>query len=69
MWHMAISRNLSGRLQKLEERMIPLTVRRVWQIMTISSDGTTEPTGISIEWPSNSTPDRWQRMPQRPAGK
>jgi hypothetical protein len=60
-----MSRNLSRRLDRLEERMIPLTVRRVWHIMTINSDGTTEPTGISIEWPSNSPTDSWQRISPR----
>jgi hypothetical protein len=55
---MAMSRNLSRRLERLEERMIPLTVRRVWRIVTINSDGTTQPTGISIEWHSNSATDR-----------
>jgi hypothetical protein len=62
---MTMSRNLSRRLDRLEERMIPLTVRRVWHIMTINSDGTTEPTGISIEWPSNSAPDRLQGISPR----
>jgi hypothetical protein len=54
------NRNLSRRLERLEESMIPVTVRKVWQIITVNSDGTKEPTGITIEWPSRPAPDREQ---------
>lgn len=60
LWHMAMSRNLSRRLERLEERMIPSTVRKVWQIITINSDGTTAPSGFSVEWSSNRAPNRRQ---------
>jgi hypothetical protein len=59
---MAMSRNLSRRLQKLEERTIPVTVRKVWQMITINSDGTKEPSGFSVKWPSKQQPDHWQGM-------
>jgi hypothetical protein len=62
---MAMNRNLPRRLEQFEERMIPSTVRKVWQIITMNSDGTTEPTGISIEWPANPTLERRQGTLQR----
>jgi hypothetical protein len=45
-----ISRDLFRRLKRLEESMTPVTVRKVWQIITVNSDGTKEPTGITIEF-------------------
>jgi hypothetical protein len=55
-----IGRNLSRRLERLEEQMMPLIVRKVWQMITINSDGTTAPSGLSVEWSSNPAPDRRQ---------
>jgi hypothetical protein len=64
-----ITRNLARRLERLEQVATPLRVCKVWRIVTINSDGTTEPTGISIEWPSNSAPEGWQRVAQQHVGK
>jgi len=55
-----IGRNVSRRLERLEGQLMPLIVRKVWQIMTISSDGTTAPSGRAVEWSSNPAPNRWQ---------
>lgn len=52
-----MNRNLSQRLERLEGQIAPLIVRKVWQIMTINSDGTTEPSGLSFEWFSNPAPN------------
>ncbi len=60
-----INRSLSRRLERLEEQIMPLSVRKVWQIITVNSDGTKEPTGITIEWPSRPAPDRRQGTSQR----
>ena len=60
MRHMAMSRNLARQLQRLDERTIPATVRKVWQIITINSDGARAPNGLFVEWPSNPATDRSQ---------
>jgi hypothetical protein len=44
--------NLRRRLRRLEDSNTPSTVRKVWQIITINSDGTKKPTEFTIEWPS-----------------
>ena len=44
-----INRNLSRRLERLEERVMPETVHRVWQIVFVDSDGVTQE-GKRIEW-------------------
>jgi len=44
-----IGRNLSRRLERLEEQIMPATVSRVWQIMIVDSDGVVEE-GPKIEW-------------------
>jgi hypothetical protein len=64
-----IRRTLSRRLERLQESMIPSTERKVWQIVTINSDGTTAPSGFSFEWPSKQQPDHWQGMSRRMKGK
>jgi hypothetical protein len=43
------SRNLSRRLERLEELVTPETKRRVWQIVFVDSDGSTRE-GEKIEW-------------------
>ena len=60
-----MNRNLSRRLERLEEQIAPLIVRKVWQIMTINSDGTTEPSGLSFEWSSNLAPNSRQGVSRR----
>ena len=44
-----ITRNLSRRLERLEDRMMPEVVRRVWQIVIDDYDGTRRK-GETIEW-------------------
>jgi hypothetical protein len=44
-----ISRSLSRRLEQLEECMMPETVRRVWRVMLLNSDGSVEEVE-KIEW-------------------
>jgi hypothetical protein len=44
-----ISKNLSRRLERLEESVIPLTERKVWQIVILNSDGTRQ-NGRTITW-------------------
>jgi hypothetical protein len=44
-----ITRNLSRRLERLEDRMMPEVVRRVWQIVTVDSDGSRRE-GEKIQW-------------------
>jgi hypothetical protein len=44
-----ITRNLSRRLERLEDRMMPEVVRRVWQIVYVDSDGSRRE-GEKIEW-------------------
>jgi hypothetical protein len=44
-----ISRNVSRRLERLEELITPETVRRVWQIVIVDSDGSRHE-GEKIEW-------------------
>jgi len=44
--------NLRRRLRRLEASIMPSTVRKVWRIITVNSDGTREPTEHMIEWPS-----------------
>jgi hypothetical protein len=44
---------------------MPLTVRKVWEIITINSDGTKAPSGLFVEWPSNPATDRSQAMSPR----
>jgi hypothetical protein len=43
------SRNLSRRLERLEERVMPPTVSKVWQIVYVDSDGRMHE-GDKIEW-------------------
>jgi hypothetical protein len=46
-----MNRNLSRRLERLEEELAPVEVRRIWQIVYVDSDGNrTE--GEIIEWPA-----------------
>ena len=58
--HVAMSRNLARRLDRLEEQMMPLNARKVWHVITINSDGTRAPSVLFVEWPSNSAMDRSQ---------
>jgi hypothetical protein len=44
-----INRNLSRRLERLEEVITPASVRRVWQIVIVDSDGCRRD-GEKIEW-------------------
>ena len=44
-----IIRNLSRRLERLEEVITPETVRRVWQIVIVDADGSRRE-GEKIEW-------------------
>jgi hypothetical protein len=44
-----VSRNRSRRLERLEERVLPETVRRAWQIVIVASDGSRDE-GEMIEW-------------------
>ncbi len=44
-----INRNLSRQLERLEERITPETVRRVWQILIVEPDGSRRE-GEKIEW-------------------
>jgi hypothetical protein len=44
-----INRSLSRRLERLEEVITPETVRRVWQIVIVDSDGSRRE-GEKIEW-------------------
>lgn len=44
-----INRNLSRRLERLEEVVAPETLRRVWQVVFVDSDGTVHE-GKTIEW-------------------
>ena len=44
-----INRNLSRRLERLEEVITPETVRRVWQIVIVDSDGSRREEE-KIEW-------------------
>ena len=44
-----INRNLSRRLERLEEAITPETVRRVWQILIVQPDGSRRE-GEKIEW-------------------
>jgi hypothetical protein len=47
-----INRNLSRRLERLEEVITPETVRRVWQIVIVEPDGSRRE-GEKIEWQSS----------------
>jgi hypothetical protein len=60
-----IGRNLSRRLERLEVQMMPSIVRKVWQIITVNSDGTKAPSGLFVEWPSNPATDRMQGSSSR----
>jgi hypothetical protein len=44
-----MSRNLARRLERLEEYTMPETVRKVWQIVYVESDGSRRE-GEKIEW-------------------
>ena len=44
-----ITRNLSRRLERLEEAITPETVRSVWQILIVEPDGSRRE-GEKIEW-------------------
>jgi hypothetical protein len=44
-----ITRNLARRLERLEEVITPESVRRVWQIVIVDSDGSRRE-GEKIEW-------------------
>ena len=46
---MLISRNLSRRLERLEEHVMPEIVRKVWQIVIVDSDGSRRE-GEKIAW-------------------
>jgi hypothetical protein len=45
------SKSLSQRLERLEERIAPLEVRKAWQIIFVDSDGSRKE-GPRIEWPA-----------------
>jgi hypothetical protein len=45
------NRNLCRRLERLEQRMAPTMVRKVWQIKILNPDGTYLDGG-TIEWPA-----------------
>jgi hypothetical protein len=44
-----INKKWSRRLERLEERVMPVTVSRIWQIVYVDSDGTMRE-GDKIEW-------------------
>jgi hypothetical protein len=44
-----INRNLSRRLERLEEAITPETVRGVWQILIVQPDGSRRE-GAKIQW-------------------
>jgi hypothetical protein len=44
-----ITRNLFRRLERLEEFIVPETVRRVWQILIVQPDGSRRE-AETIEW-------------------
>jgi hypothetical protein len=44
-----MNRNLSRRLERLEEQVAPLAEPRVWQIVIVDSDGSRRE-GEKIEW-------------------
>ena len=44
-----VTRSLSRRLERLEQRVMPATVRRVWRIVIIHPDGRREH-GEKLEW-------------------
>lgn len=46
-----MNRTLSRRLQRLEEQVAPLEVRKTWQIICVDSDGSRKE-GPIIEWPA-----------------
>jgi hypothetical protein len=60
-----INRNLSLRLERLEEVITPETVRRVWQIVIVDSDGSRRE-GEKIEWQApRPVPAFWETLPTR----
>jgi hypothetical protein len=52
-----ISRNLAGRLKRLEDRMIPAGEPTIINVMYINPDGTREPGGYSVVGPARSMVD------------
>jgi hypothetical protein len=54
--------NLFRRLERLEEQVAPLEVRREWQIIFVDSDGSCED-GPLIGWPAT-RPAAAQAVPQ-----
>jgi hypothetical protein len=44
-----INRNLARRLERLEDRLMPEIVRKVWQIIIVDADGSRRE-GETIEW-------------------
>jgi len=59
------NRSLSQRLKRLEEIITPETVHRVWQIVFVDSDGSTQE-GDRIEWSApapvrRNVPALWKR--------
>jgi hypothetical protein len=56
-----MSRNLSLRLDRLEQQLIPEDEPKVWEIVMVDSDGTTTPSGIRIEWPAPGSPQIHRR--------
>jgi hypothetical protein len=50
------ARGLSRRLDRLEQRILPLDQPKVWEVVQVDSDGTRTPTNIRIEMPPPRAP-------------
>src|ERR1700722_20584868 len=57
-----IHRNLSRRLKRLEQFMMPTIVRKVWQVVILHPDGRREEV-MEIVWPSPQPPDTFSVNP------
>jgi hypothetical protein len=58
-----ISRNLAGRLKRLEDRMIPTGEPTIINVVYVNPDGTRAPGGYSVVGPARSMLDRRRGWP------